>query len=393
MAVFKRLKWLWIILFNLVIIVVLLEVILRLAAPSLPPRLAQAAYVAMTGQPYPQTWTPAWQENGDHYYILRPGLENDLQYGSPSVSFHVSTVELWDGGGVGFRTRPVDYFVDAVVVGDSFTFCFTEIEDCWVTLLGQQTGMGIVNMGQPATGSISHGRILRDFGAPLTPPLVIWQAFGNDFNDDYGLLTWNGTIEPVEGVTVEDIPEAFDNSIGGWLRTHSVAFAVTDAVLGGGQSGEDDIFTEQYHITIGDTEMGFGQPYELRAMDMSREANQIGYNLTWQALAEAQQRVAAWNGQMVIVVIPTREQVYAPLTAPLMGDGMAILEGAREALLSLCFEQDLLCYDPLPLLMERAGAGEILYYSDDIHLNPHGNAVLAEGLASWLAEHDLLPTR
>jgi hypothetical protein len=194
MPLSRRFRWLWLALLWAAIVAASLEIGLRLAAALLPARLGATARWVMTGQPYAEDWTPAWQENIDHYYALRPGLDNVLQYGSPTVSFHLSTIELWEGGGIGFRARPVDYFVDAVVVGDSFGMCFTELADCWVTILEQQTRMGMVNLSQPVTGATSHARILKAFGEPLRPPLVIWQFFGNDFNEDYGLAVY-GEIE------------------------------------------------------------------------------------------------------------------------------------------------------------------------------------------------------
>ena len=226
----KRLRWFLIIIVWLAVIVALLEIALRLFDGVLPPRLQEAAHIAMHGVPYPEPWERAWTRNPDHYFILKPGLVDALQFGSPSVRFHLSTIELWEGGGIGFRTRPVTYFVDAVVVGDSFAFCFTERADCWVTHLERVTGLGIVNLGQPGTGSHSHLLILQDFGSPLRPPLVIWQFFGNDFNDDYGLFRAIGKIEPLDEdgtATSDDIGEP--NELRSWLRGRSALYAVLES--------------------------------------------------------------------------------------------------------------------------------------------------------------------
>ena len=116
--------------------------------------------IAVKGSPFAEAWDRAWIRNPDHYFILKPGLVNAPQYGTPRLMFHVSTIELWPGGGVGFRNRPVDYFVDAIMLGDSFTFCFTERSDCWVTRLEAATGLGLVNLGLPVTGSHSHYLVL-----------------------------------------------------------------------------------------------------------------------------------------------------------------------------------------------------------------------------------------
>lgn len=380
------------VLVNLVLVLALLEVGLRVLAPQLGGQLGVAARYATFGTPYAQDWQPAWQQNRDHYYSLLPNVTDSLQYGSPNVSFRLTTTELWEGAGIGFRTRPVDFFVDAVVVGDSFGMCFTEQEDCWVELLAQERGLNIVNLSQPVTGSTSHYRILRDFGKPLTPPLVIWQFFGNDFNDDYGLALLNKEVETLD--TPPASPEDNTPAPIAWLRRNSAAFAVLETLFVGqylGTPATEDVFVKPLRVTFGATNehaLAFGGLYEQQALDMTRPANQYGLTRSREAFAQAQTLSTELDAQLLVVLIPTREEVYAHLTAPLMGQGAVdSLAGARRAMLALCEEQGLRCYDAHDMLLARALADEALYYEDDMHLNPHGNAVLAAWLAGILAEN------
>ncbi len=399
MGFIKQLKWLWVILFWIVAIAGLLEVSLRMFTTVLPPHLQEVAHIVINGTPFAQEWDTAWVRNQDHFFIVKPGLENSLQYGSPTVSFNLNTIELWEGGGIGFRNRPVDYFVDAVVVGDSFTFCFTEREDCWVTHLEQNTGMGMVNLGQPATGSYSHGLILEDFGQPYEPPLVIWQFFGNDFNDDYGLLSYRGDIDTLDGDIVLDAEQnrkSIDTTgVDGWLRQNSVAFSIFEVILTGTRGGvapNDHQFGEQYEVMLDNGELlGFGQPYEPVALDMQRPANQAGLDASREVFDSAQSLTESWGGQMVVVIIPTREEVYADITASYLGDDLEKIQSARLAMLDLCSDLELLCYDALAELQEQADAGESLYYYDDMHFNPNGNRIFADLVQTWLDENDLLP--
>ncbi|MCS6835260.1 MAG: hypothetical protein NZ750_04495 [Anaerolineae bacterium] len=379
--------------FNALLSALLFEVGARLLANQLPGLMGQAARWATYGTPYAESWTPAWVQNRDHYWALRPGLQDALQYGSPSVAFRLSTVELWPGGGIGFRTRPIDFFVDGVVVGDSFGLCFTEQMDCWVDVLGQRLGLRLVNLSQPVTGSQSHARILRDFAEPLRAPLVIWQFFGNDFNDDYGLAVFRKDMLPIDDEAASAAEEA---GLRAWLRRHSAAWAVIETILAGrvvnAPAGEA-LFVKPYSVRYGPNRehvLHFGGQYELQALDMSRPQNQAGLKLSRAAFEEARNRVEAWGGQMVVVLIPTREEVYAPLTAPILGQqAIDQLASARLAMLSLCEALALRCYDALPDLRQAADEGVALYYSDDMHLNPLGNRVLAENLALWLEGLDL----
>ncbi len=382
----KLLQILGIVAVNLLIIAILLEVLLRVFAPSLPGAVGVAVRWVTTGQPYQEEWTQAWQQNIDHYWTLRPNIDNALQYGSPTVSFTMSTVELWDDAGIGFRTDPVDFFVDAVVVGDSFGMCFTERSDCWVEQFAQQSGLGVVNLSQPVTGTTSHLRILRDFGVPLLEtnpePLVIWQFFGNDFNDDYGLAVFRDEIEPIETEKSQDTE----------VRQWSALVAVAQTLFTGQFVGVPDseaLFLKPYRATYGENNiLQFGGEYERNALDMSREINQIGYDYSVTAFEEAQAIVEDMNGTLLVVIIPTREEVYGDITAPIMGeDELAKLTSARTAMLDLCEELSITCFDAYSALVEVANEGEALYFSDDMHLNPYGNQVLAEALADWLAEN------
>lgn len=399
MAFLKRLKWLWIILIWIVAIAGLLEVGLRGVPSLLPPRLQEVAYIVMNGTPFAQEWDTAWVRNQDHYFIVKPNLVDSLQYGSPSVSFRLNTIELWEGGGIGFRNRPVDYFVDAVVIGDSFTFCFTERADCWVTHLEQNTGMGMVNLGQPATGTRSHYLILDGYGKPYNPPLVIWQFFGNDFNDDYGLMLSRGEIEQLDGDVLANAEgntqTVSGDGLDGWLRTNSVAFSVLEVALTGSRGGvepTDHQFNERYEVMLDNGQaLGFGQPYEPLALDMERPATQAGFDASRESFQQAVDLTESWDGQMVVLIIPTREEVYEAVTADLLGDDLDKIKSARLAMLDLCEELDLLCYDVIDDLQTAAQQGESLYYYDDMHFNPNGNRILAELVQAWLGDNNLLP--
>lgn len=389
----RRFKWLWLILFWLIFTIVLLEGALRLIGGSLPGQIGTTVRTITTGQPYAENWTPAWRENRDHYYALRPNIQNQLQYGTPTVSFRLTTNKLWDDGlsadeGIGFRNRPVDYKVDAVVVGDSFGFCYTEESDCWVNILASNTAMGIVNLSQPVTGTLSHAKMLKDFGEPFKPPLVIWQFFGNDFNDDYGLLQWRGDIEAIPDERPSVTTQA-DTNFMEWFKRNSVLVAVLEVALTGQWSvvpAGQEAFIPNFSVPYFNDEMlQFGKNYERMALDMARPANQLGLEQSREAFAESKALVESWNGRMLVVIIPTREEVYEHLTEDVMGKAeLDKHRSARLAMLDLCASLDLTCIDPLPEFQQRALSGEALYYADDMHLNPQGNAALAEILENEL---------
>ncbi len=376
----------------------LLELLLRLIAPNLNSQIGAVARTITTGSPYSEAWTPAWRENHDHYYTLRPGLTDVVQYGSPSVSFKLTTAKLWDDSlaadeGIGFRNRPVDYGVDVAVVGDSFGFCFTEQADCWVDQLAAQNQLGVVNLATPVTGSLSHAKMLADFAAPLKPKLVIWQFFGNDFNDDYSLLSWRGDIERLPG----DVSTAIEPAKAvNWFTQNLVSAAVLELLTTGswsGLPGNDPAFVAQYQAAYPDgTPFLFGKPYELAALDMSRDVNQFGVETTRQALMDSKALVESWGGTLVVLIIPTREEVYSGITANFMDESVIETLGSpRTTLESICAELKLACYDPTESLYTIAATSAALYYPDDMHLNAAGNTTLTDLLTPWLRGLDLIP--
>src|SRR5215467_4840939 len=146
------------VIFGVAVAMILVEVGIRLFYTALPMGL-QIALRGVHVSPFSSQSLappPLWQSDIDYGTILRPGAVNSPQAGSPDVTFKVSTWAWW-GGRVGFRSpMPADGRLDVVALGDSFTFCFTEQEYCWVTYLAQHTDMSWSNLGQPVTGSTSH---------------------------------------------------------------------------------------------------------------------------------------------------------------------------------------------------------------------------------------------
>ena len=125
-------------------------------------------------------------------------------------------------------------------------------------------------------------------------------------------------------------------------------------------------------------------------MDMRRPANQAGYDISRAALQAAQELIADWDGQLLVLLIPTREEVYETWTGAAMGGELDTIKSARLAMLDLCDELGLSCFDTLDGLRKRARDGSLLYYEDDLHLNPLGNHALAELVGEWLVERGLL---
>jgi hypothetical protein len=361
----------------------LAEVLLRLFFFSLPPRL-QLVLNHVHKTPFTESKLlpdPIWQPDSEYLTITRP-VTNHETFGSADVHFMVTTETLW-GSRAAFRTRQelVDRHVDAVAVGDSFTFCFTDEQYCWVQRLGQLTDRNIINLGITSTGSVSHQRVLESFGMPLTPPLVIWEWFGNDANEDYGLAVLNGVTDVKSTNPPPAIPKY------NWWDKNSAFYVLLKLYLGSeGQFAASLQFHDPVAAQKGSVRLAFGQPYLWEAFDMSQPTNLDGWARTQEAFRAAREMADSYGGTLLILLMPTKEQVYRDLSEPLLGaDKLALLDQPYQMMKDFCAQENLTCLDLLPIFQQHTD--EQLYFTTDMHLNKRGNEVLAETLKGWLEEH------
>src|SRR5258708_198406 len=308
---------------GLLFALLIVEIAVRLLYTSLPMNL-QIALRDVRQSPFTDQRLappPLWQADKDYQTIVRPGAVDSLQVGSSSVTFHVNSYAWW-GGRVGFRSpQPTDGVVDAVALGDSFTFCFTEVEACWVTLLRQNTGLNLLNMGQPVTGSVSHARLYYDFVAKpdlklKQPRLVLWEFYGNDYNDDYGLAALDGTAKtpPAPVPQVRPLPQG---ELAVWLRENSAIYLIISSLLRGKDAGVD-MFVDPYHKQRDKLDLWFGQSYIREAFDMGQPRNVEGERLSHDAILQTRDTVEKNGGTFVVLLIATTAEAYRPLTEPLM---------------------------------------------------------------------------
>lgn len=382
--------------FWVVVTPLLLELVVRVATPILPPTLQLAALRVIEGESTDINRLGLMTMDIDHGFMMKPNIKDALYGPGEGVAFHVDTVQI-QGSRMGFRSAPFTPGdrVDTAVVGDSFSFCFTEYADCWVTRFAQSTGLHVMNLAQGSTGSVSHWRFVDTFGRTFEPPLVIWQFFVNDFNEDYQLALLRGEIDKLGDTVVPDYPDE-GGPILSWLRHNSAAWVVAETALAGEGAYISDFeryhFSRPYTVEYNGHRLNFGQRYEQIASDLDDPRVAAGVPMTRDALKQARDAVTGWGGALAVFLIPTREEVYSDLTAPIIGeDVIDLLGGPRRKMLDVCDDLGLTCLDLLPILQRYARDGEHLYYTDDMHLNPRGNAVVAAEVEAWLAGLSLLP--
>ena len=378
----------------------LIEILLRVAYPVLP-YIIKTPLRYMHVTPFSDTRMlpiPVIEYDNEFQVITRNHLENVLQYFVPSVPLHVTTSNWLDPNShVGFRVPSSDWEprwpVEALFVGDSFTFCFTEYEDCWVQILSEKYGMSVVNMGQGATGNISHLHILQKFGLLYEPKLVVWQWYGNDYNEDYGMATSYMGLEPVEPPTPKPAPPP-QSPFEEWLNANSAVYIIynlfhsTEA-----EQYQHTRFVDPYHVQDEGLDIYFGRDATMTGHDVSLPRNEVGVELSQQAIRDARDLLDQAGIPLMLVLIPTKEEVYARWTEPILGkDALDAVREGRQRMLDFCEEEGFVCLDMMEALIAAADEGQQVYFVQDNHINAAGNAIVADTVWKFLQAQQLIAT-
>jgi hypothetical protein len=366
----------------------LLEVFMRVGFDALPPE-TQAVIQHVRVVPWDDRHLiPVLPFTGSIEYHARipPGLKNyKVHWGDTRFTF--DTISLWDRA-EGFRTNEPEWPMDIVAVGDSFTFCWTDFDDCWVQQLNHDYGWHVMNLGVPGTGSVAHGNILRDYAPPMEPAVVVWQWFGNDYKDDYDFAVMRGDTDllAVPEVTPEAVPDY------GKLAEYSTVYRYLrdwiDKRINPPEDAKDLTPTiNGREIAINDSQLSH---------DLSYESVAFGFEETNRALEDAHAVLAdAGHGtQLVIVLIPTKEEVFADyVTDYLDADYIAMLAEGRAALMDVCAEKGWRCVDMTENLIAAVNDGQTVYNAFDFHLDAAGNQIVADTLGAYLIAEGLLEPR
>ena len=351
-------------------VILLLEVGLRLA-----PGLAPASWQELPALRKPRV-DDLFVYDSEMQFRLAPGLRGVRHAPSQKdVRFSVSTQSLGFGG-AGFRddgispTEPI-----AVVVGDSFAFCWTELEECWVELLESSSERDFANLGMPGLGGRQQWLVLERYGLPLEPDLVIWTFFANDLYDNVRLdsavrvdrWTWlerrSVLFGAVRQVARQSPPRPPPPPSMTRLKSSEPAF--DDGVVSSTLYAEASLA-----LWVGDQALGDG-------WQVQRDAVVSAF--------EASRRAGA---QFAVVLMPFRELIYFDYYEEFAGDL------ASEDLLAPYHLMRRLCEDlEIPLVdgneVMSARRSDQIFYRRDAHLNALGNRILAEEVERFLEHNGL----
>lgn len=351
---------LWLLPLSLLIALLLAEGMLRLF-PGLMPEEAQLRLL--------------WQEQatatsiGDSYlgYLYPPYMQ--VKMGAGSARFSVVSDEH------GFRNvAPWPEKARIVVVGDSLTYGWgVTAEESWTTVLDEQIGEGrLITLGLPGAVPQQYTRYLEQHGLGLQPEIVIYGIFsGNDFQDSVKFEQWLAQGAPgnyaVWNYFEGDVPQRTP----GWLERSYLSIFLK-------------YISRNFRNTYASTTINFSDGKKLQlapsilkpAIRESRPGS-AGLRNVMRATLAARDLAQSVGSQFVVLLFPTKEEIYLPLRGTDFPSLLAPLTSELE-------KAGIPYIDLTRRYAELAAENIKLYFEVDTHPNIYGNQVTADVVEDFL---------
>jgi hypothetical protein len=273
-----------------------------------------------------------------------------------------------------------------VVLGDSFAMGGgVSLQENWVELLEQETGADVVNMGVGGYGTVQERIILERFGRELEPGLVILAFFsGNDLGD-------SGIYEDLATRRVDVRAKQF---LGRYFYTYELIRYQLGRPVGREHVPEFDEASGDALSYQGD---GLSLVFHLPHLDSMRSEDLPhwiveGIERTADELTRVQAICAEMEAELLVVVFPSKEQVYWEIVEGLLERPEEYDPALPNSLVNdWCARDGLRVLDLTPAFRERSS--QQLYFARDTHWNEAGNRLACDTIHAYLIDEGLLPGR
>ncbi len=319
----------------------------------------------------------------------------------------------------GFRNDVVLARADIVAIGDSQTWGVNaDRQDTWPQQLAKLSGRSVYNMSLGGYGPVQYW-VLTDRAQKFSPRIIIVGLyFGNDFYDTYRLAYTNTRHrelrEPKAPADLEKdtvAPEAdmywneeksFHNNFGRtslsglsfWAREHLAIGRLLNNVRLWPHSSDVDYEIDKAWASAnpdhgavyeqGNVRTVFTPAYRLVGLNLEEPRIAEGLRISKLLLGRTRQAAEAGNSRLIVLMIPTKETVYANALKDRISVGMtfarlvAMESRAHSELMSACIEKQVECVDALPDLSAAITRDEKIYPSTtESHPNAQGYAIIA----------------
>jgi hypothetical protein len=318
----------------------------------------------------------------------------------------------------GYRNESVPARVDIVALGDSHTYGNTaKMEESWPYVTGRLTGKAVYNMGMGGYGPNQYQYLLNSRALGLKPGIVLCGLYmGDDFENaftmTYGHNYWSflrqQRFENIDAdIWREPVDEKFLKDVRIWLSGNSMLYQiavhgpVTGRMRGSFQmlraAHEQDPLTTTLTVENGRIREAF-RPTGIRdRLDQNRKEIREGVRITKRLLQDMNEACLMNGCRFVVVVIPTKEMVFAKYFEQdatihlhdVIDELLANERMIRKELFEYFQVSGIRYVDILPA-MELMVGRELYVRSDrDMHPGRNGYRVIAESVAEYLKQSDL----
>ena len=315
---------------------------------------------------------------------------------------------------LGFRNESVPEKVSVVAIGDSMTYgVAASHRDSWPRQLQRLIGEPVYNMALGGYGPLHYAHLLTEFALPMEPDLVIVGVyFGNDLMDAYNLVysndSWKHLRRPdsVEGVDAADLIGLPAESkrfaaLRNWLARNSMIYRVVTQSALANPVRRAEVATAHSDVLRIDIPGGitFLTPgIRSGALDLKDPKVQEGLELSVQAFDEIQKQRTARQFDLLVLLIPTKENVYRDIVLDqeidLSGSSFVELIDSEESVKSRFraqLESSGVAYLDLLEPMRAAAAQNAIFPENDGHPNALGYSVIATEVSNWIDRQKSLP--
>jgi hypothetical protein len=389
-----------------------------------------------------------WQDSPRYGARLRPSLRTFCQWSQgdivrlgylpPGLVQHPAYRFPFVTDADGFRNSASEPTERVAALGDSFTDAMTlPAELTWSARLASLLKVGVRNYGTAGFGPGQELGVLKEYVLARHPRWVVVGFFaGNDLQDAerFARFEQDG-VSPLslpQGWKFKEVVAGFDNLYITSLFTGAAGFLRAWNRRTGGSgpsqgledySGDDPASPAAaiprfdrglFTIPVAGRTLRFAfLPAYLNNLRFSREQLEAwpGWKLTQKSFREMNGLVRAQGGELVVLFIPHKSQVYLPLLeasfppselqralfeclrTPGQPVDLAVIEHNRLALNGLmrdfCSTEAIAFLDLTNALQAKVATGYNVYFPDDSHWNAGGHEVASVSLSELLRERGL----
>lgn len=308
----------------------------------------------------------------------------------------------------GFRNHTTPSTADMVAIGDSMTYgVAAHSDESWPSRLQALTGKSVYNMSLGGYGPLHYLYLMRERALQLEPrQIIVGLYLGNDLLDAFNLAyakdEWarfrssdlDDTGEHVSFMIQQEEAESEGKLFGKarrYLAGMSVLYRLTTSLplfdrYRGVNTGSTD---PRLYVFQRESETTILTPTQNRLL-MDAQSPQIAaaLEMTERALAEMKIIALEHDIKLYVLLVPTKELVYADLLAerrktdehPDMATALTAERTAREGLLEFLDSADIESIDPLPEMRDGVLKNEIYPFNDG-HPNASGYEIIARKIA------------